>query len=344
VDNRLYPTTFANRRPGLPPSYREPKPAPRRWVHPALDSLAEHRWLIVALALAGVALGYVYTVRLCVPLYRIQASIELQNSQSSLYPETLAQVLQSQSLINSALSSLPETERNSLVETPPFSSLVSRDASSRLRERLSAVAMPSANVVDIDLISPAKPAATDFLNTLIRLLIERNQEQKRASGSLLPDDLGSSPAVIDNISVIDPAIGSADPVAPNGFTNIALGCLIGWLAGVAIALFRKFATTTFRGPGSVGQVLGMRELGTIPERKLLPSAGIHPARAAAPLTQLDPNDESLRYLRSSLLYKPRQAGRALPGFYQRRSRRRQNHRSCQPGHVAGGHWPAGAFD
>ena len=105
----------------------------------------------------------------------------------------------------------------------------------------------------------------------------------------------------NQITVIDPAIAAPDPVAPNMVDNLLFAGGVGLLLGILVALTRHLANGTFQGPGSVREVLGMRELGSIPERKLLGPAGSDVAHAGV---QMDANDESLRYLRSSLLYHP----------------------------------------
>jgi receptor protein-tyrosine kinase len=267
----------------------------------ALVALRTHVWLILALAVIGGVLGYLYTVRLCVPLYRIQASIEIRNNRSSAHTEALAHVLQSQSLVNQVQAAMPTSERDSLVEHTRSPGI----SEQTLHDRLDANAIPAAQVIDIAFLSPNPTAAVHFVNGLIDALVKREADQKTAITSL-PDDWSSQPERstaerAEEIAVIDPAIPSLDPVSPILLDNLLVGVLAATLLGMAIALVRKFAANTFGGPGSVSEVLGVRELGAIPQRKLLGPAGSDSAHAGV---QMDANDESLRYLRSSLLYHP----------------------------------------
>jgi receptor protein-tyrosine kinase len=273
----------------------------RGWFRPACESVSQHVWLILFLAGISALLGYLYNVRVCVPLFRIRASIEVRNTKSGAHIEALAHVLESQSLMSTALGGLPEAERAALVERPRLPLFGPQDFDEALRQRLEATAIPSAQVIDISLISPNRPAAVHFVNGLIDALIRRELQQKPASASL-PDDWNNQPErVAEEIAIIDPAIPAVDPVGPVLPDNLLIGALCGTVLGIIIALIRKFAVNTFAGPGSVGEVLGVRELGSIPERKLLGPAGSDTAHAGV---QMDPNDESLRYLRSSLLYHP----------------------------------------
>jgi len=280
------------------------RPQPKReqsWLVLAWEALWRNAWLILALAAAGTAFGYLYTVRLCVPLYRVQASLEVRNSKSGAHIEALAHVVESQTLVNAALADLSGEERTALVERPRIPFIGPQDLDEGIRQRLEAVAIPSAQVIDIAMVSPSRPAAVRFVNGLVDALIKRELEQKPATASL-PDDWNNpQERVTEQIAIIDPAIPSVDPVGPVLNENLLIGVLCGTLLGIVIVLVRKFAVNTFTGPGSVGEVLGVRELGSIPQRKLLGPAGSDTAHAGV---QMDPHDESLRYLRSSLLYHP----------------------------------------
>jgi receptor protein-tyrosine kinase len=293
-------------------SYRDPlsstRPQAKKdtgWFRPACEAVAQHAWLIVTLAILALALGYLYTVHLSVPLYRVRASIEVRNAKSGAHIEALAHILESQSLTNAVLATMSDKERTSLIERTRVPFLGPQDSDEAFRQRLEATAIPSAQVIDISFISPGRTAAVHFVNGLIDALIRREQQQKTASAFVppaLPDDWNNQPdRIAEQIAIIDPAIPGLDPVGPNLSDNLLISALCGIFLGIAIALIRKFAVNTFSGPGSVGDVLGVRELGAIPERKLLGPAGSDTAHAGV---QMDPNDESLRYLRSSLLYHP----------------------------------------
>jgi len=281
------------------------RPQPKKeqsWLATAWEALWQHGWLIVSLAVVGAALGYLYTVRVCVPLYRVQASLEVRNSKSGAHIEALAHVVESQTLVNSVLTDMSGEDRTALVERPRIPFLGPQDLDEAVHQRLEAVAIPSAQVIDISMVSPSRPAAVRFVNGLVDALIKRELEQKAATAAALPDDWNSQQEhVTEQIAIIDPAIPSVDPVGPVLSDNLLIGVLGGTLLGIVIALARKLAVNTFTGPGSVGEVLGVRELGSIPQRKLLGPAGSDTAHAGV---QMDPNDESLRYLRSSLLYHP----------------------------------------
>ena len=253
--------------------------AQNNWFISAVDTFVQHRLWIAGLTAAGGLLSVLYTQQMCVPLYRVQASLALQTQTTTYRVEALARVLVSQSLVGTALDSLSAAERNQLIEPRGWASLSPLDITERLRERLDSNAVTSAQVIDVSLLSPNRSAAVTFVNSLLMGLMRRDPSE--------------------GISVIDPAIASAAPVSPNALGNLIVGLLCGAVSGIAYALLRKFAGTTFAGPGSVGNVLGVRELGAMADRKLLAAPGEEVAATA-----MDFNDEALRYLRSSLLYQP----------------------------------------
>gem|GEM_PF-6674067 len=271
----------------LPERSAPVQPSPRKvtGLTASLETLSMYRKLIAALAAAGFALGLFYTTQMCVPLYRVQASLELRPHGE--YADTLARVLQSQSLMGSALSSLPETEQAGL------------GTIEKLRQRLHAIATPSGQVVDVELLSANRPAAPDFVNALLQETMQRNRDVRSMASS--DEYFNIAVPAAESITILDPASASTLPVSPSLSLNLALSTILGAGGGVIFVLLRHFAARTFAGPGSLGRVLGVRELGAMPERKLLAAPGAEVIAGA-----LDPNDESLRCLRSSLLYQPGQ--------------------------------------
>ncbi len=296
-------TTFpaAKRDIVTPPTRSQERKGERNWLFLAFDAIRVHILMIASIATLAGFVGYVYTARICVPLYRIQASIEIRNNKSGAHAEALSRVLLSQTVVSAALAAMPEVERTALVEPLRLPFLGPADFDEALRRRLEAVTIPSAQVIDISMLSPNRPAAVDFVNGLIEALSHKTKEQRSASSALPDDWSGQQERAGDEVAIIDPAIPSVAPVWPNLAEQLSIAVACGTLLGVIIAITRRFAVNTFAGPGSVGQVLGVRELGAIPERKLLAPAGSMATHAGV---QLDANDESLRYLRSSLLYQP----------------------------------------
>jgi uncharacterized protein involved in exopolysaccharide biosynthesis len=66
-----------------------------------------------------------------------------------------------------------------------------------------------------------------------------------------------------NISVIQQAAVPVEPVSPRKLLNIALGLILGALAGLGIAFVTEFSAQGLSTPGSVERVLGLPVLTTI---------------------------------------------------------------------------------
>ena len=103
---RLQQTSFSSSREASTHPGNVDAKKQRNWFQAAVKALWSDAWLILTIVFLGAFLGYLYTVRFCAPLYRVQASIEIQNNKSGAHIEALAHVLQSQSLVNGVLSSM----------------------------------------------------------------------------------------------------------------------------------------------------------------------------------------------------------------------------------------------
>lgn len=68
---------------------------------------------------------------------------------------------------------------------------------------------------------------------------------------------------VSNISVIQPAMAPVKPIRPIKILNLALGILMGLLAGVGMALLREFNSQVLTTPGSCEKRLGLPVLATI---------------------------------------------------------------------------------
>lgn len=74
----------------------------------------------------------------------------------------------------------------------------------------------------------------------------------------------SSALRASNVRVVDPAEAPKVPARPDLRLNLALGMMLGGLAGVGFILYRERADTTLHLPGESGQLLNTFELGVIP--------------------------------------------------------------------------------
>ena len=116
-----------------------------------------------------------------------------------------------------------------------------------------------------------------------------------------------------NINIIDPASVPIEPVEPKIPLNIALGCMVGLLFGMALAFVVENVDNSIRTPEDIDNYCSLPSLGVIPSVAMLGTAGKngHKALPAAgarqfipPVTMEQRNSgtaEAFRALRTSLL-------------------------------------------
>lgn len=262
---------------------------PRNWVATLWQIARPHALLSIVVALASALGSIFYVTQFCVPLYSVDASIDVQNGAHDYYLETLAQVLDSNSLIKSALERLSDAQRQSLLRQPNLTLWSGARPQARLRRNLTTQIIPAANVIEIKLLSPDRAAGVAFLNALVQQLKDQNRQQ--ADNELLYGFESGRHTKVEVISTIDPAYAATRPSWPNTPLDVSLAVLCGIAASFLFVLIRYFASRTIMGPASVAKVLKVRLLGVLPKQA-------EDATAALP----NADDEWIRYLRSSVLY------------------------------------------
>jgi capsular exopolysaccharide synthesis family protein len=81
----------------------------------------------------------------------------------------------------------------------------------------------------------------------------------------------------NNIQVLDRAIAPNRPVAPRKVLSLAIGALLGLLAGAGVVLFMDYLDNTVRSPEDIEQHLGLSMLGVLPKYKDVTSAAAREA-------------------------------------------------------------------
>lgn len=84
-------------------------------------------------------------------------------------------------------------------------------------------------------------------------------------------------AMNNNIVVLDRAIAPRWPVAPRPVLSMAVGALLGLLAGIGLVLFMDYLDNTIRSPEDIEQYLGLSMLGILPKFKEADSASAREA-------------------------------------------------------------------
>ena len=73
---------------------------------------------------------------------------------------------------------------------------------------------------------------------------------------------------IDNVSIIDTAKASEDPVKPNKMMNIAIAGVLGMMASVGLVFVLEFLDRTYKTPTDIERHLGLPIIGAIPDVEL----------------------------------------------------------------------------
>lgn len=159
-----------------------------------LARLVRGKWLLLSsvlvFSLLGLMLGAVQ-----VPLYKAQASIELQGPEanyrharldqgdgsltSDSYIQTQIRIIQSRSLVERVLAKLNDAEKSRILESPRFGfrhPSYDQDLES-IVHNISARPSQQAGIVDISFLSPDPVAGAHFLNSLTQELADFNIER-----------------------------------------------------------------------------------------------------------------------------------------------------------------------
>lgn len=76
---------------------------------------------------------------------------------------------------------------------------------------------------------------------------------------------------VDNVSIIDTAKASEDPVKPNKMMNIAIAGVLGVMVSVGLVFVLEFLDRTYKIPADIERHLGLPIIGAIPDMELFKS-------------------------------------------------------------------------
>jgi polysaccharide biosynthesis transport protein len=75
-----------------------------------------------------------------------------------------------------------------------------------------------------------------------------------------------------NIRVVDPALPPSGPSRPQKARNIMLGCLVGLVGGIGLALFREYLDNTVKSPDDIEKLTGLPSLAVVPSLPGIPNS------------------------------------------------------------------------
>ena len=147
------------------------------------------------------------------------------------------------------------------VLVPVINSLHLHETPTTLASDVSATSTANTVLMDVTATQPTASGARNVANAVslqFAVVIEQLETPRTAS----------DPQV--KVSVVQPATTPSKPSSPKKLLNLALGGLIGLALGIAIALWRARADTSFVSPDEAAEEFGLPILGAIPSEKKRP--------------------------------------------------------------------------
>ena len=240
------------------------------------------RWLpIVSLGLLGVLLAAVLT-SLATPKFESTTRLFVSTPNAG----TSSDLAQGNQFIQQRVQSYSDILTNDRVLQPAIDQLGLPDTPAELASRVRAEAPFNTVLIDITVTDPSPTQAAAIANAIASSFINVVTELERGSGAV-----GVSPV---SLSAVGSAQVPSGPVAPNERLNVAVGLIVGLIAGVGLAALRQALDRRLDGEQGVARA-GLAVLGRVP---------YDPAAAKEPLVliraPLSAHAESYRQLRTNL--------------------------------------------
>jgi succinoglycan biosynthesis transport protein ExoP len=240
--------------------------------------------IIVVLTLVGIAAAATYSI-LQTPMYSSSAKVFVSTSGGSSVQD-LAQ--------GNAFTQQRVTTYAALAVTPivllPVIADLSLNLSSQTLSGMTTVSAPSGtNIIDIA-VTGADPAQAALIATGISQSLTKVVQSLESSEGVS----NTSPV---KLTLIQHASVSQTPISPNVPLNIMLGALLGFAAGIGLAVLREVLDTRIRNERDIEEITDVPILGGI---VFDPNASVRPLIVHA--DPRSPRAESFRSLRTNLQF------------------------------------------
>src|SRR4029077_9659084 len=106
---------------------------------------------------------------------------------------------------------------------------------------------------------------------LLRREVDTSRDLYAALSTRLKETQVSASLLLSNIAVVDRADVPVKRSGPRAGLNLAVGCLVGLVAGVILAFVFEYLDTSIRDPREIETVLRVPTLGLVPTRSALPA-------------------------------------------------------------------------
>jgi capsular exopolysaccharide synthesis family protein len=213
------------------------------------------RWRVVCgCTLAGIVLALSFTL-ISQPVY--ESHLTLLVSGQALPTGDGATTVQSD-VQNEIARDLAKTYAELIRTRPVAEAVVQRlhlsMSPAHLEDRLRADTTPDTSLVNLHATADSAAKARDIAQATAEVFIQRVASTARPDGALAPVRL----------DVVEPASLPTGKVSPRPLNNLAVGCLLGILVGLALAVFRDNHDERLRDADQLRRTGGLAVLGIVP--------------------------------------------------------------------------------
>jgi len=248
-----------------------------------LRILRKNWWLIATCAALGTAVALTYSL-LATPLYGTAAKVFVSTTSAT----SASELQQGSSFTLQRIKTYADLVGTSAVLQPAIDELGIEVSVADLRGQVSASTPLNTTVIDIN-VSQEDPVFAASLATTVAEQLSEVVEKLETT-----DPSAGSPV---QLSVVQEAEVPTQPTSPNSKLNIALGLLLGLVAGIGVALLRQTLDRRVRNE---------RDLGLLTDAPVLGGIVFDPKAKERPLiVHADPRSpraESFRTLRTNLQF------------------------------------------
>jgi capsular polysaccharide biosynthesis protein len=210
-----------------------------------LGALRKRLPLIAAITILFVALSGIVSYTLMKPIYQASTQILVNQNASSIEEFNSQNIDANLQMINTY---------NVIIKSPAILTGVIEELQldetvASLNERITVSSMEGAQVVNLDVQDTSIENAVLIANTTASVFQEEIQNLMN----------------VDNVNILAPAIVPADPepIKPDPLFNMAIGAVIGFMLGTALAILLDQMNTTIRTEEDVEEIIGLQVLGIV---------------------------------------------------------------------------------
>ena len=199
--------------------------------------------MIVFLSLLGLLLSGLYTFFLVTPMYESSSRIVVNQIQNTNQTITNNDIQTNLNLINTYQSIIKEPIILQEVLEETGSDLSIGD----LREKINVQTEANSLVFGVSVEDPNPYVAAELAN---------------ATAEVFRDKIGDI-LEVESVTVLSEAVPNVNAVSPNTVMNLALGLILGLMAGIGIAFLQTFMDKSIKGPEFIEQNIGWPNLGMV---------------------------------------------------------------------------------